>query len=290
MSRTSGRIKAFTLIELLVVIAIIAILAAILFPVFAQAREKARQASCASNQKQILTGFLMYCSDNDGQLPMFCIDDRTASPTWRSYMEMLDPYVKNKTVYLDPSKDTDPTVYAEGYPASRYKVVSHYYWDTLNPYAYYEDDRSPTGYAYGGGLVPCTVDANSIFYPYCKPVDSACDPRYGLCTSIDGAAEPANTTLLQPGWYIARDAVNAAAPVFGDIYTFGTGNAKTASYGDLYSAAGLKDRATWTHNEGENIGFADGHVKYMTSRNYMLNVSARTASGAVALAYQRVGK
>src|SRR5688572_31757479 len=63
------RRKAFTLIELLVVIAIIAILAAILFPVFARAREAARKASCASNLKQISTGFLMYNQDYDEMFP-----------------------------------------------------------------------------------------------------------------------------------------------------------------------------------------------------------------------------
>ncbi|MHB9130244.1 MAG: type II secretion system protein [Armatimonadota bacterium] len=61
--------KGFTLIELLVVIAIIAILAAILFPVFAQAREKARQTSCLNNQRQIVTSVLMYVQDNDETLP-----------------------------------------------------------------------------------------------------------------------------------------------------------------------------------------------------------------------------
>ena len=61
------RRKGFTLIELLVVIAIIAILAAILFPVFAKAREKARQASCQANQKQIMLAFAQYRTDYDGR-------------------------------------------------------------------------------------------------------------------------------------------------------------------------------------------------------------------------------
>ncbi len=63
------RIRGFTLIELLVVIAIIAILAAILFPVFAKAREKARQTACLSNVKQLAVGMLMYAQDFDEFLP-----------------------------------------------------------------------------------------------------------------------------------------------------------------------------------------------------------------------------
>jgi prepilin-type N-terminal cleavage/methylation domain-containing protein/prepilin-type processing-associated H-X9-DG protein len=69
MDRTSRRARGFTLIELLVVIAIIAILAAILFPVFAQARDKARSASCLSNLKQIGTALYMYAQDYDEGLP-----------------------------------------------------------------------------------------------------------------------------------------------------------------------------------------------------------------------------
>src|SRR5690349_2445945 len=67
--RTGPPKRGFTLIELLVVIAIIAILAAILFPVFAQAREKARQTSCLSNQKQLGTAMSMYCQDYDDRYP-----------------------------------------------------------------------------------------------------------------------------------------------------------------------------------------------------------------------------
>ncbi len=96
--------RAFTLIELLVVIAIIAILAAILFPVFARAREKARQAACLSNVKQMALATLMYAQDYDEVLP-FGIGGPT-STTLLSLMELLAPYMKSEQIQRCPS---DPT-------------------------------------------------------------------------------------------------------------------------------------------------------------------------------------
>jgi len=107
----SGRARGFTLIELLVVIAIIAILAAILFPVFARAREKARMTSCLSNVKQLGLGILMYSSDYD---EMLCYNNHPCcianfiryaqgDVTAANWIVEISPYVKNAAIWQCPS-------------------------------------------------------------------------------------------------------------------------------------------------------------------------------------------
>jgi prepilin-type N-terminal cleavage/methylation domain-containing protein len=94
--------RAFTLIELLVVIAIIAILAAILFPVFAQARENARKSQCLSNMRQISNSILMYVQDYDEKFPLnrYNMRGSKVDATWR---EAVLPYTKNIDIFRDPS-------------------------------------------------------------------------------------------------------------------------------------------------------------------------------------------
>ena len=110
-SKRGTRASGFTLIELLVVIAIIAILAAILFPVFAQAREKARQTTCLSNVKQLGTGLMMYAQDYDETLPLSSFSavpgqsvNSIQNPKWA---DVIQPYVKNDGIFMCPS-DSDP--------------------------------------------------------------------------------------------------------------------------------------------------------------------------------------
>jgi len=132
---------AFTLIELLVVIAIISILAAILFPVFARARENARRTSCMSNVKQIGIGFMMYTQDYDEKFPppLYCgewssdyssrtIDTNPNKPSgvykvssggtaqnWVSWMDAIFPYVKSTQLFRCPSNTAAASVPSYGY-------------------------------------------------------------------------------------------------------------------------------------------------------------------------------
>src|SRR5262245_2130789 len=101
-SMQRDRKPGFTLIELLVVIAIIAILAAILFPVFAQAREKARMTTCVSNMRQIGTGLSMYAQDYDESFPFIRFHTNNDARDW-VWKQAIAPYVKNKQVYACPS-------------------------------------------------------------------------------------------------------------------------------------------------------------------------------------------
>jgi len=94
--------RGFTLIELLVVIAIIAILAAILFPVFARAREKARQASCQSNLKQLMLAGLMYAQDYDERLPSQTMHP-TSTEGYPMWYDLFGPYTKNEQMRRCPS-------------------------------------------------------------------------------------------------------------------------------------------------------------------------------------------
>jgi len=125
----SRRPTGFTLIELLVVIAIIAILAAILFPVFAQAREKARQASCGSNLKQIGMAFMMYAGDNDERFPMMYWDNGWVPPT--GWMGEIMPYCRNDRLFICPSTAGTTCTYVYNLALERHQMDN---LDTIYPF------------------------------------------------------------------------------------------------------------------------------------------------------------
>jgi prepilin-type N-terminal cleavage/methylation domain-containing protein/prepilin-type processing-associated H-X9-DG protein len=156
------KIKGFTLIELLVVIAIIAILAAILFPVFAKVREKARQTSCASNEKQIGLALTQYVQDYDEKYPARQYNG-DAAQSWRI---AVFPYVKARGVFACPSNPTGtasgfdayPVSYGGNYNSSPYfnQDWSHMYPGNSNGTGVFADNNGP-GVALASIVSPAEV-------------------------------------------------------------------------------------------------------------------------------------
>jgi prepilin-type N-terminal cleavage/methylation domain-containing protein/prepilin-type processing-associated H-X9-DG protein len=220
------RKHGFTLIELLVVIAIIAILAAILFPVFAQAREKARQASCLSNCKQIGLAVNMYAQDYDETLPNAGPDwpGNNKHPVfkagygWGMWVILLDPYIKNRKVWACPSGKTD----ASGYigPASDRILVGYGY----NEYLFWRPDpkndwsRLAALAGAPGGIANVSVIADSWLpgiYQDWSDSDGwkipGEDPKFGL-----GRMKYANTGASGRAPYLTRHGEGGTSVVFAD--------------------------------------------------------------------------
>ncbi|MFN3650141.1 MAG: DUF1559 domain-containing protein [Armatimonadota bacterium] len=234
--------RGFTLIELLVVIAIIAILAAILFPVFAQAREKARAASCTSNLKQIMTGVKMYTQDYDEQsMYNWWAAAPGANHTW---MEMINPYVKNTGVFLCPSAPKDKAAFTTGCTAAPAVVSSSYAWPSWLRYSYYD----------WWGTV--------MFAGFPTPQTSLCTNAWDSCVGSEFVSNPAEAAFLVEA-YVISYTTNPAVAQFGSACTTGIGT--------------TKDNKFFRHSEGMNIAYCDGHVKWAKYERFMKDNSARTS-------------
>ena len=263
------RHNAFTLIELLVVIAIIAILAAILFPVFAQARDKARQATDISNQKQILLSILMYTQDYDENLPL-----GQAGPTnWDGNINTddqavgieneIEPYVKagntwgpeHKTsIWADPSDgyqrddcDGAPGI-GTGYDIS-YGFTNYMPGDPLRGFGvfnYHFEDNGPSQTLAGVGKPGGTV----VMFPWWNPNNYA---RYIA------------TTRFNMGDLLGF-------PVFPKA--FNLGNACGDGYNWFFSVG--------AHNGMSTFGMLDGHVKvFPVTRLWNVNNMAQCVAGGI---------
>jgi prepilin-type N-terminal cleavage/methylation domain-containing protein/prepilin-type processing-associated H-X9-DG protein len=263
---TSG----FTLIELLVVIAIIAILAAILFPVFAQAREKARQTSCLSNLKQLTLGWVMYAQDYDEQFPQWKWGENYKA-TWGSgsvspnnattlWCNAIFPYVKNAQVYSCPSD-------ARGLTAK----------DSFSGWFNWDDGTLV-------GFPPAMLTAK-MSYGASEPLTSL-DGLNGLAR-MDKPAETfliADMNTALSGWagyddWVAAENENAPAndvrrdsplpriawPKGPDCLGITSGKYYDETHVRNSDIPAGKDSCA-RHSNGNNIGFGDGHVKFIQSR------------------------
>jgi prepilin-type N-terminal cleavage/methylation domain-containing protein/prepilin-type processing-associated H-X9-DG protein len=127
--RTGVRRIGFTLIELLVVIAIIAILAAILFPVFARARENARRSSCQNNLKNLALSFIQYTQDYDEKMIQAAIYDPIQGNNYRTWPYVIQPYIKSTQVVVCPSDTAVPWDQTTYYVTQR---ISYGYYRQLS--------------------------------------------------------------------------------------------------------------------------------------------------------------
>jgi len=273
--------SAFTLIELLVVIAIIAILAAILFPVFAQAREKARQATCLSNVKQVSLSILMYTQDYDETLPLLFAPNFGNDPNGWAYSigfktytwhNLVQPYTKNWQMFICPDsgrtnsnnqKVSDPFA-NYGIPGEAamgkianwiepfYNSGSNAAWDGLG--GYYAD----SGYVYP----PMSGQTSAALAAIAAPATMTLVSEGGeasLWTSYDatsGYPYPTGlcTYFFNPPFYNSSTALGGGPIAYHALNGSGTLGSYCGQY-QLQSGIIV-------------VGFADGHVKALPLKNY----------------------
>ena len=218
--------SGFTLIELLVVIAIIAILAAILFPVFARARENARRSSCQSNLKQIALGIKQYTQDYDEKFPGVILNSEASGASPVGWADAIQPYIKSTQLYQCPSDTGAPTddATAGGY--------TDYYMN-----AELSNIPSATGAAIynQGGISESAVENSTL--------------------TIMNSDSPGNANSGSDAHY-RFNGNNAVSGSSAETITEPlVGTAGLVTSGNLPAK----------HLEGLNIAFVDGHVKWFRS-------------------------
>jgi len=241
----------FTLIELLVVIAIIAILAAILFPVFAQARESARKAACMSNMKQLGLALQSYSSDYEGVMPPSQLPGSGANVSWPT---MLFPYVKNEGVFVCPSgeRGASPKNIGNAAPTNYFGITDTNCRDG-NPFSL-QGDGSTLGLglvnrlSYGRNLIPTGSWATAGF----TGGDKSGFVTTGTTLSVHEAQveDPAGTIHIIDTWTTQCYQGSSIRGIQQEIRTDHFPNSTSS-------------KVAHRHNNGFLALYGDGHAKWL---------------------------
>lgn len=252
------RRRAFTLIELLVVIAIIAILAAILFPVFAQAKAAAKRTSSLSNEKQMTLAVIMYSGDYDDTAPLDCVWNSNDAVYWfgsqgsqySPWSYEILPYTKNAQILEDPQIAANPS--GGGVTLTQ--------WDAYNPeYGYNYTALSPITSTNGPSPVPW-VRTPATFTSLSRPAETV------LLTAMDADSENAGLYWYGEGTLLISP-YTIEAPDCNDIPPVCMTNWGASSFYEAFWLKGNRTAGAYTGftslRDANNavVSFSDGHAK-----------------------------